>query len=160
MNVIGRQMLCFVVSLQCLVFPLVNANQSQSGSCFSSSFSRTIGYILRGFLLGETEVSSVIECKKRCVVSANCLSLNILTNSDGSFVCQLNSDRKENGVKEQFVQHGAGEYYSLKVCRLLYPSCQKFQIIKKYIKCFVRNKRLLTSNSSTVFCYHSNSKHL
>ena len=102
-----------IISLQCLVFPLANANHA--GFCFSSSFSRAIGYILRGFLLGEVEVSSVIECKKRCVVSANCLSLNILTNSDRNLVCQLNSDRKENGVKEQFVQHGAGEYYGLKV---------------------------------------------
>ena len=102
-----------IISLQCLVFPLANANHA--GFCFSSSFSRAIGYILRGFLLGEVEVSSLIECKKRCVVSANCLSLNILTNSDRNLVCQLNSDRKENGVKEQFVQHGAGEYYGLKV---------------------------------------------
>ena len=113
MNAIGWKLLCSVVSLQYLAFPLANA--SQPGSCFSSSFSRAIGYILRGFLLGEMDVSSVIECKKRCVVSRNCLSLNILTKSDGSFVCQLNSDRKENGVKEQFVQHGAGEYYGLKV---------------------------------------------
>ena len=113
MNVIGWRLLCSVFLLQCKVFPFANANQS--GSCFSMTFSRAIGYILRGFLLGEMEVSSVVECRKRCVVSANCLSLNILTNSDGSFVCQLNSDRKENGVKEQFVQHGAGQYYGLKV---------------------------------------------
>ena len=115
MKVIVWRLLCPVILLQCLVFPLANANQP--GSCFSSSFSRAVGYILRGFLLGEMEVSSVTECKKRCVVSANCLSLNILTNSDGSFVCQLNSDRKENGVKEQYIQHGAGEYYGLKVRR-------------------------------------------
>ena len=61
------------------------------------------------------KVSTVIECKKRCVVSTNCLSLNILTNVDGSFVCQLNSERKESGTEEQFVPHGAGEYYGLKV---------------------------------------------
>jgi hypothetical protein len=60
-------------------------------------------------------VATVVECKRRCVISANCLSLNILTNGDGSFMCQLNSDVKENGVKEQFVQHGSGEYYGLKV---------------------------------------------
>ncbi|CAB4006855.1 brevican core, partial [Paramuricea clavata] len=79
---------------------------------------RAIGYILRGFMIGEIKVSTVIECKRRCVIGANCLSLNILTNADGSFVCQLNSERKESGVKEQFVSHGAGEYYGLKEKKL------------------------------------------
>jgi hypothetical protein len=64
-----------------------------------SSFSRAIGYILRGFL---TEVSTVIECKRRCVIGANCLWLNILRIADGSFVCHLSSKRKESGAKEQF----------------------------------------------------------
>ena len=45
--------------------------------------------------------------------------IKLLTNADGSFVCQLNSERKESGVKEQFVQHGAGEYYGLKVLSTL-----------------------------------------
>ena len=113
MNMYGLRIFYSVIFVQCLVFPLASA--SQAGSCFSSSFSRAIGCILRGFLLGEMKVATVIECKKRCVISANCLSLNILTNGDGSFMCQLNSDVKENGVKEQFVQHGSGEYYGLKV---------------------------------------------
>jgi hypothetical protein len=113
MNMNAWRMFYSVIFVQCLVFPLANA--TLAGSCFSSSFSRAIGYILRGFLLGEMKVATVIECKRRCVISANCLSLNILTNGDGSFMCQLNSDVKENGVKEQFVQHGSGVYYSLKV---------------------------------------------
>ena len=112
----GFQLLFIATVLQVSFVPLVKGTgQYDFGLCFSSSFSRAIGYILRGFLLGEIEVSTVMECKKRCVVSANCLSLNILTNVDGSFVCQLNSERKENGVKEQFVPNGAGEYYGLKV---------------------------------------------
>ena len=113
MNMNGLRIFYSVIFVQSLLFPLANA--SQAGSCFSSSFSRAIGYILRGFLLGEMKVATVSECKRRCVISANCLSLNILTNGDGSFMCQLNSDVKENGVKEQFVQHGSGEYYGLKV---------------------------------------------
>jgi hypothetical protein len=96
-------------------FAVSTSNASQAGSCFSSSFSRAIGYILRGFLLGEMKVATVSECKKRCVISAKCLSLNILTNGDGNFMCQLNSDVRENGVKQQFVQHGSGEYYGLEV---------------------------------------------
>ena len=117
MNVNGWQVLLIATILQILLVSLAKAGQNQAGSCISSSFSRAIGYILRGFLLGEMKVSTVIECKKRCVVSINCLSLNILTNVDGSFVCQLNSERKESGTKEQFVPHGAGEYYGLKVRR-------------------------------------------
>ncbi|XP_028409472.1 ladderlectin-like [Dendronephthya gigantea] len=110
------QILCFAIGVQCLVFPLANA--SQAGSCFSSSFSRAIGYILQGFLLGEMEVDSIIECKKRCVLSANCHSVNIMSNSDGSFMCQLNSHLKESGLKEQFVQYASGEYYGLKERKL------------------------------------------
>ena len=30
-------------------------------------------------------------------------------------MCQLNSGRKEDAVEGQFVPHGAGEYYGLKV---------------------------------------------
>ena len=84
----------------------------------SSSFSRSIGYVLRGFLLGEMEVSDIMECKKRCIISANCLSLNIITINGGRFLCQLNSERKENSIKKLFVQHGAAEYYGLKVNEL------------------------------------------
>ena len=115
MKVNGWQVLLIATILQILLVSLVKAGHNQAGSCISSSFSRAIGYILRGFLLGEMTVSTMIECKKRCVVSTNCLSLNTLTNVDGSFVCQLNSERKENAAKEQFVPHGAGEYYGLKV---------------------------------------------
>ena len=115
MNFNGWQLLCFMVFLQSLDMSLGKADQGRVGSCISSSFSRAIGYILRGFVLGEMKVSTVIECKKRCVVGANCLSLNILANVDGSFVCQLNSERKEVAAKEQFVPHGAGEYYGVKV---------------------------------------------
>ena len=61
------------------------ANVSGFASCTSSSFSRSVGYILRGFLLGEFEVGDIMECKKRCIISVNCLS------------------------------HGSGEYYGLKV---------------------------------------------
>ncbi|XP_028409435.1 alpha-N-acetylgalactosamine-specific lectin-like [Dendronephthya gigantea] len=109
-------MLCFAIGVQCLVFPLTNAGQADS--CFSSSFSRAIGYILQGFLLGEIEVDSIIECKRRCVAIANCNSLNILSNSDGSFMCQLNSHLRESGLKEQFVRHASGEYYGLKEKKL------------------------------------------
>ena len=102
-----------LVLLQCLTTTM--ASVPGFASCTSSSFSRSVGYILRGFLLGELEVGDVMECKKRCIISANCLSLNILMNSNGPSVCQLNSGRKEDGVREQFGQHGAGEYYGLKV---------------------------------------------
>ena len=117
MNVNGWQVILIATILQILLASLAKAGQNQTGSCISSSFSRAIGYILRGFVLSEMKVSTVIECKKRCVVSTNCLSLNILTNVDGSFVCQLNSERKESGTEEQFVPHGAGEYYGLKLAR-------------------------------------------
>ena len=114
MNFIGRSRLyLLLVLLHCLNMTM--ASISSFTSCTSSSFSRSVGYILRGFLLGELEVGDVMECKKRCIISANCLSLNILMNSNGPSVCQLNSGRKEDGVREQFVQHGAGEYYGLKV---------------------------------------------
>ena len=126
MNINGWKILLIAAILQISVASLAKAVRNGAGGwCSSSSFSRAIGYILRGFLLGEMEVSTVMECKKRCVVSANCLSLNILTNVDGSFVCQLNSERKEAGAKEQFVPHGAGEYYGLKVLyanHLYFPS--------------------------------------
>ena len=112
------QIFYIAIFLQCFVFSLVYADQA--GSCFSSSFSRAIGYILQGFLLGEMEVDSVIDCKRRCVVMANCRSLNILSNADESFMCQLNSHLKESGMKEQFVQHGSGEYYGLKVRQKVY----------------------------------------
>jgi hypothetical protein len=115
MNVNGWKFLSFVVVLQSLNISFVKAGQGQTDSCFSSSFSRAIGYILRGFIIGEMKVSTVIECKRRCVVGVNCLSLNILRIADGSFVCHLNSKRKESGAKEQFVPHGVGEYYGLKV---------------------------------------------
>ena len=115
MKIHGLLLVSSVIFLYCLVFPSASTSV---GSCFSSSFSRAIGFVLRGFLLGEIEVSSVIDCKRRCVMSTNCLSLNVLTNSDGSIVCQLNSEKRENGAKEQFVQHGSGEYYGLKVKNL------------------------------------------
>ena len=132
MNVNGLQILLIATIFQILFASLAKAGEGQAGSCFSSSFSRAIGYILRGFLLGEIKVSTVIECKKRCVVSTNCLSLNILTNVDGSFVCQLNSERKENAAKEQFVPHGAGEYYGLKkksICNDNERSCSSGKLI-------------------------------
>ena len=111
MNFIGRSRLYLpLVLLHCLNMTMA----SISGSC-TSSFSRSIGYILHGFLLGEIEVGDFTECKNRCIISANCLSFNILMNSNGPSVCQLNSGRKEDGVREQFVQHGAGQYYGLKV---------------------------------------------
>ena len=115
MNFSGWLLLCFMVFLQSLNVSLGNADKGRVGSCISSSFSRAIGYILRGFVLGEMKVSTVLECTRRCVVSANCLSLNILSNVDGSFVCQLNSERKENAANEQFVSHGAGEYYGVQI---------------------------------------------
>ena len=102
-----------LVLLQC--FNISGASASGFALCTTSSFSRSIGYILRGFLLGEVEVGDVMECMKRCIISANCLSLNILTNADGRLLCQLNSALKEYGVREQFVSHGAGEYYGLEV---------------------------------------------
>ena len=112
MNFIGCLQLRFLlVLLQCLNMAMV----SVLALCTSASFSRSIGYILRGFLLGEFEVGDIMECKKRCIISANCLSLNILPNPNGGFVCQLNSGLKEDGVRGQFVPHGAGEYYGLKV---------------------------------------------
>ena len=114
MHFIGRSQKYFIFAiLQSLTISVASA--SGFASCTSSSFSRSIGYILRGFLLGEVEVGDIMECKKRCIISANCLSLNILTNADGRFVCQLNSGRKDNCVREQFIPHGAGEYYGLKV---------------------------------------------
>ena len=85
------------------------------GSYTSSSFSRSIGYILRGFLLGEMEVPDIMECKRRCILSANCVSVNILPTADQRFLCQLNSGRMEDAVEGQFVPQGAGEYYGLKV---------------------------------------------
>ena len=109
------QIFCIATCFQCFVFPLVNA--SEAGACFYSSFSTAVGFILQRFLLDKMEVGSVIECKRRCVVSANCRSLNILSNGDGSFMCQLNSHLKDSGIKEQFVQHGSGEYHGLKVRR-------------------------------------------
>lgn len=111
MNFIGRSCLHFLLVLLSISAP----SASGFASCTSSSFSRSIGYILRGFLLGEVEVGDIMECKKRCIISVNCVSVNILANADERFVCQLNSGRKEDGVREQFVQHGAGEYYGLKV---------------------------------------------
>ena len=96
-------------------FSLSVASTSTLASYTSSSLSRSIGYILRGFLLVEMEVSDVIECKKRCIVSANCVSLNIISITGRRFLCQMNSKRKESGVKKQFVKHAAGEYYGLKV---------------------------------------------
>ena len=114
MNFIGRSRLyLLLVLLQCLTVTM--ASISSFTSCTSSSFSRSVGYILRGFLLGEIEVGDFTECKNRCIISENCLSFNILMNSNGPSVCQLNSGRKEDGVREQFVQHGAGQYYGLKV---------------------------------------------
>ncbi len=114
MNFIGRSKIHFIfIILQTLSISV--AGTSGFASCTSSSFSRSIGYILRGFLLGEVKVGDVMECMKRCIISANCLSLNILTNADGRLLCQLNSALKEYGVREQFVSHGAGEYYGLKV---------------------------------------------
>lgn len=94
---------------------LSSSSASANASCSSSSFSRYIGYILRGFLLGEVNVGDVMECKKRCVISVNCKSVNLLANGNGTFICQLNKGVKETGVREQFVQHRSGEYYGLKV---------------------------------------------
>ena len=62
----------------------------------------------------EVKVGDIMECKKRCIIAANCLSVNILTNADRGFACQLNSALKENANRRQFVQHVAGEYYGLK----------------------------------------------
>jgi hypothetical protein len=109
-NAVPHFLKCFIILL---------ASASGYALCSTSSFSRNIGYILRGFLLAEVEVSDMIECQRRCMISANCLSLNILANADETLLCQLNSGRKENGVSEQFVQHEAGEYYGLKVKKLI-----------------------------------------
>ena len=112
MNFIGCSRLHFLlVLLQCLNMAMVGV----LALCTSASFSRSIGYILRGFLLGEFEVGNIMECKERCIISVNCLSLNVLTTSNGGFVCQLNNGRKEDGADEQFVQHVAGQYYGLNV---------------------------------------------
>ena len=117
MNLLGDSRVHFILFLlECL--SIWAAKSAGFASCTSSSFTRSIGYILRGFVLGEIDVPDVMECKKRCIISANCLSVNILTNANGGFVCQLNSGRKENGASEQFVQHGAGEYYGLKEKKL------------------------------------------
>jgi hypothetical protein len=146
MNINGWKILLIAAVLQISVASLAKAAQSGAGGwCSSSSFSRAIGYILRGFLLGEMEVSTVMECKKRCVVSANCLSLNILTNVDGSFVCQLNSERKEAGAKEQFVPHGAGEYYGLKVCKPSIFPIFPFTKADSHCTTFARNRSLRLS---------------
>ena len=110
----GWQLPLIMAFMQSLNVSFVEAGRAFE-SCFSSSFSRAIGSVLHGFLIGEIDVSSVIECKRRCVLAANCLSLNILTKADGSFLCQLNSARKENGAKGMLVKYEAGEYYGLKV---------------------------------------------
>ena len=135
MNLIRDSLASFtLIFLQCLSISL--ATGSGFGSCTSSSFSRSIGYILRGFLLGEVNVADMMECKKRCIISANCLSVNILTNADGGLVCQLNSGRKEDGVSEQFVQHGSGEYYGLKVNNFINTKLSKIgrEIILKRVQ--------------------------
>ena len=60
-------------------------------------------------------MGDVMECKKRCIISANCRSVNILAIAGGRFACHLNSGLKENGINGQFVPQGAGEYYGMKV---------------------------------------------
>ncbi len=86
MHFIGRSQKYFIFAiLQSLTISVASA--SGFASCTSSSFLRSVGYILRGFLLGEVEVGDIMECKKRCIISANCLSLNILTNADGRSAC-------------------------------------------------------------------------
>ena len=117
MNLAGHSWLHFILFF--LACSNISATKSAGfASCTSSSFTRSIGYILRGFILGEIDVPDITECKKRCIISANCQSVNILSSVNGGFVCQLNSGRKENGASEQFVQHGAGEYYGLKEKKL------------------------------------------
>ena len=112
MNFLGCSRLHFLlVLLQCLNMAMVGV----FALCTSASFSRSIGYILRGFLLGEFEVGDIMACKERCIISINCLSLNVLTNPNGGFVCQLNSGLKEDGAPEQFVQQEDRQYYGLKV---------------------------------------------
>ena len=111
MNFISVSSFRFLVFI--VQFSLVTS--SRLGSYTSSSFSRSIGYILRGFLLCEMKVPDIMECKRRCILSANCVSVNILPTADQRFMCQLNSGRKEDAVDGQFVTQGATEYYGLKV---------------------------------------------
>ena len=102
-----------VVIFQCLCMSMVNS--SGLGSCKSSSFSRSIGYILVGFMLGEVEVGNILECNTRCIISANCVSVNIISSADGRLICHLNSGRMENAFLGQFVPYQTGEYYGFEV---------------------------------------------
>ena len=112
------QGLIIVVVLQCFV--VLGLNVGLSNGCTSSSFTRVPGNVLVGFVIREIKVSSFFECIIRCTIGVNCLSLNFLSNHDGSLVCQLNNVLKEKATRHhQFVAHDAGEYVSFTVrfCR-------------------------------------------
>ena len=103
-----------VVVLQCFV--VFGLNVGLSNGCTSSSFTKVPGNVLVGVVIGEIKVSSFFECIIRCTIGVNCLSLNFLSNHDGSLVCQLNNALKENATRpHQFVAHDAGEYVSFTV---------------------------------------------
>ena len=103
-----------VVVLQCFV--VLGLNVGVSNGCTSSSFTRVPGNVLVGFVIGDMKVSSFFECIMRCTFGVNCLSLNFLSNHNGSLVCQLNNALKENATRHhQFVPHDAGEYVSFTV---------------------------------------------
>ena len=82
----------------------------------------------------EVKVGDIMECKKRCIIAANCQSVNILTNADGGFVCQINNNLKEKVNSQLFVQHRVGEYYGLKVKDLNNFSMIFLSIVLKYSK--------------------------
>ena len=113
MNVTHIQNSCLAILSQILVFSFPDT--IRASSCITSSFSNVVGYVLQGYILGEIEVDRMGECKKRCIISKNCRSLNIITQGNGRYKCQLNSELKENGPVEQFLPHGSGNYYGLEV---------------------------------------------
>ena len=119
--------------------------------CTSASFSRSFGYILHGFLLGEFEVGDIMECKERCIVSFNCLSLNVLKNPNGGFVCQLNGGLKEDGANEQFVQQEDGQFYGLKVI-IYFIKMHRFLVKEGAIREFLSAGVAVTDINSSKTC--------
>ncbi|XP_028399197.1 collectin-10-like [Dendronephthya gigantea] len=108
MKLKGSILLCFLLILQSTkIRPL---KTDENSLCTKpASFTKVLGYVLLGFVVGEMSVTSFLECSMRCAIAVNCLSSNMLTNADGSFTCQLNKGIKDND-QGQFVPHPNGEY--------------------------------------------------
>lgn len=78
----------------------ITAEAQTAGSCTSTSFSRRIGVGLPGREIAAHQVLSNVRCREKCAENEDCLSLNLATHDDGTFICQFNNANTERSSSD------------------------------------------------------------